>query len=211
MKNNKTKGRILDKSIEMFNARQASNVSTVQISKDMGISPGNLYYYYSNKEEIIRKVWEERICAEILSLADAADETDSEEKLRDYCEKYAEHYARYRFFYLEMPTLFANDRELKKAYLETVEKETDAAVKILNNLAEAGVIGEIDSMYKKFTGMNLITVMRNSWIDAFCLGERSGSGSDEAAWHTEYIWGRMKAFIEPYMRDKVDEEEIQQQ
>ena len=42
MKNNKTKGRILDKSIEMFNVRQASNVSTVQISKDMGISPGNL-------------------------------------------------------------------------------------------------------------------------------------------------------------------------
>ncbi len=98
MKNNKTKGRILDKSIEMFNARQASNVSTVQISKDMGISPGNLYYYYSNKEEIIRKVWEERICAEILSLADAADETDSEEKLRDYCEKICGALCKVQFF-----------------------------------------------------------------------------------------------------------------
>ena len=54
MKTNKTKEKILDTSIRMFNEKKASNVSTVQISADMKISPGNLYYYYSNKEEVIR-------------------------------------------------------------------------------------------------------------------------------------------------------------
>ena len=50
MKARKTKDRILDTSIRLFNERKASNVSTVQISAEMGISPGNLYYYYDNKE-----------------------------------------------------------------------------------------------------------------------------------------------------------------
>ena len=49
MKTNKTKEKILDTSIRMFNEKKASNVSTVQISADMKISPGNLYYYYSKR------------------------------------------------------------------------------------------------------------------------------------------------------------------
>ena len=53
MKARKTKDRILDTSIRLFNERKASNVSTVQISTEMGISPGNLYYYYDNKEEVL--------------------------------------------------------------------------------------------------------------------------------------------------------------
>lgn len=202
MKNNKTKARILDKSIEMFNARQASNVSTVQISKCMGISPGNLYYYYANKEEIIRRVWEERICGEIGAIAEEAEKMDSEEKLKAYCGKYAEHCIRYRFFYLEMPTLFANDGELKKSYSETAEKETDFAVKILDDFLEEGIIEEIDGKYKRLTGMNLMTVMRDAWTDAFCFGSKKASETDDAAVYTEYMWERIKAFIRPYMRDK---------
>ena len=38
MKINRTRERILDKSIELFNRKQASNVSTVQISTALEIS-----------------------------------------------------------------------------------------------------------------------------------------------------------------------------
>ena len=40
MKINRTRERILDKSIELFNRKQASNVSTVQISTALETSPG---------------------------------------------------------------------------------------------------------------------------------------------------------------------------
>ena len=40
MKINRTRERILDKSIELFNRKQASNVSTVQISDRTGNQPG---------------------------------------------------------------------------------------------------------------------------------------------------------------------------
>lgn len=68
MKINRTRERILDKSIELFNRKQASNVSTVQISTALEISPGNLYYYYTNKEEVIRCTWKERMVPEITEI-----------------------------------------------------------------------------------------------------------------------------------------------
>ena len=77
MKTNKTKEKILDTSIRMFNEKKASNVSTVQISADMKISPGNLYYYYSNKEEVIRCIWNERMTKEIEELLDRYENAET--------------------------------------------------------------------------------------------------------------------------------------
>ena len=68
MKSQKTREKILDTSLELFNEKKASNVSTVQISAAMKISPGNLYYYFANKEEIIRCIWEERMLGEMQQL-----------------------------------------------------------------------------------------------------------------------------------------------
>lgn len=77
MKARKTKDRILDTSIRLFNERKASNVSTVQISTEMGISPGNLYYYYDNKEEMIRYIWTERMRSEAEALVEKYAEVRS--------------------------------------------------------------------------------------------------------------------------------------
>ena len=42
----KTRDRIIERAIDMFNEKGAANVSTVQLSEALGISPGNLYYYF---------------------------------------------------------------------------------------------------------------------------------------------------------------------
>ena len=65
MKSKKTREKILDVSLQLFNEKKASNVSTVQISAAMKISPGNLYYYFANKEELIRCLWRERMLDQI--------------------------------------------------------------------------------------------------------------------------------------------------
>ena len=69
MKSKKTREKILDVSLQLFNEKKASNVSTVQISAAMKISPGNLYYYFANKEELIRCLWRERMLDQIEHLA----------------------------------------------------------------------------------------------------------------------------------------------
>jgi AcrR family transcriptional regulator len=49
--------RIIETAIELFNARGTKVVTTNHIAAAMGISPGNLYYHFRNKEEIIRAIF----------------------------------------------------------------------------------------------------------------------------------------------------------
>ena len=54
----RTAERILETALEMFNRFGEPNVSTTAISTEMGISPGNLYYHYPAKDELVNALFE---------------------------------------------------------------------------------------------------------------------------------------------------------
>jgi AcrR family transcriptional regulator len=58
-----TKSRILDTALALFNERGSAGVTTNHVAEALSISPGNLYYHYRNKAEIIRALFA-RIMAE---------------------------------------------------------------------------------------------------------------------------------------------------
>lgn len=47
---------ILNTALKLFNEQGSANVSTRHIAEAMGISPGNLYYYFPHKEAIIHAI-----------------------------------------------------------------------------------------------------------------------------------------------------------
>jgi len=51
-----TKDKIIVTAIKLFNLHGTKAISTNHIAKEMGISPGNLYYYFRSKNDIIRSI-----------------------------------------------------------------------------------------------------------------------------------------------------------
>ena len=53
-----TREKILDTALALFNKEGTAAISTNHIAEAAGISPGNLYYHFRNKEEVIRELFE---------------------------------------------------------------------------------------------------------------------------------------------------------
>jgi AcrR family transcriptional regulator len=68
----RTAERILEVTLDLFNRFGEPNVSTTLISAELNISPGNLYYHYPAKDELINALYGryEKSLGELLNAAD---------------------------------------------------------------------------------------------------------------------------------------------
>jgi len=53
----RTRDRVLRAALELFNERGSASVTTNHVAARAGISPGNLYYWFSDKDEIVRELY----------------------------------------------------------------------------------------------------------------------------------------------------------
>jgi AcrR family transcriptional regulator len=103
------KKRILESSVDLFNHHGAVSVSTNHIAKHLKISPGNLYFHFSNKEEIIRELF-----ARMSQEVQVAWDPDRDLPPREFLEASFEVFWTYRFFHREMYHLRRQDPELAR-------------------------------------------------------------------------------------------------
>ena len=73
----KTRDRILECALALFNQEGEPNVSTLEIANELGISPGNLYYHFHGKEPLVLELFE-RFQAEMAPLLDPPAEAQLE-------------------------------------------------------------------------------------------------------------------------------------
>jgi AcrR family transcriptional regulator len=113
-----TKERVVEAAIRLFNERGTAAVSTNHIADGAGISPGNLYYHFRNKEEIIRAIFGRMIAAWEAMAEVPQDRAPTLSDLRGVLEETYEVLWEYRFFYREFVALLRRDPELGRRYRE---------------------------------------------------------------------------------------------
>src|SRR5690349_13963424 len=108
----KTRERILATALQLFNASGTGAISTNHIADALGISPGNLYYHFRNKEEIIRALFEQQFARwdEGYSLPD--DRMPILDDLQQLVRASFVTAWEYRFIYRELIALLRRDPQL---------------------------------------------------------------------------------------------------
>lgn len=202
MKSKKTRERILDASLEMFNQKKASNVSTVQISAAMKISPGNLYYYYANKEDVIRCIWDERMSGRINELLDKTADINTAADMLDYLKECLEYMIEYRFFYTELSTLFINDEKLVEIYQDVLKKTRDKYAELVIRFSEEGKFIKNDDVSKLLAVQSAIASAMHMLNRYDVYSVRGISDEDFIG----FSWIRIISALEPVFEEEVKAE-----
>ncbi|MBL8345716.1 MAG: TetR/AcrR family transcriptional regulator [Rubrivivax sp.] len=133
----RTAERILEVTLELFNRFGEPNVSTTLISAEMNISPGNLYYHYPAKDQLINGLFDryERALAEIL---DSADGVENVEDAWLFMHVLFELIWKYRFLYRDLNDLLSKNRRLETHFQDVLKNKSRAMAALLDGLSRAG-------------------------------------------------------------------------
>lgn len=171
----KTKERILLGSLDLFNADAASEVTTNDIARGLKMSPGNLYFHYKNKEQIIRELFK-RLALETNSIWKPQTKmARKNEKIHlvEFIDKNLQLYWKYRFFHRELFTLRKKDPELSKLWRDHLKKLGRLMIILHKHWVRAGVMSPIQSKNEmEFVG-ELLFVASNSFMQFFETVDRS--------------------------------------
>lgn len=116
-----TRDKIIATAIKLFNQQGTKGVTTNHIAAAAGISPGNLYYHFSNKQDIIRAIFEQMDAvgeAEYrkVTAVNGPGHPQSIEATFVMIQKFN---WRYRFFKRELTALVMDDPQLKERFAIT--------------------------------------------------------------------------------------------
>ncbi|MEO8058065.1 MAG: TetR/AcrR family transcriptional regulator [Burkholderiales bacterium] len=135
----RTAERILEVTLELFNRFGEPNVSTTLISAELGISPGNLYYHYPAKDELINSLFDryERSLTELLR---AADGVENVEDAWLFFHMLFELIWQYRFLYRDLNDLLSKNRRLETHFQFVLKNKGKAVQSVLDGLSRGSTM-----------------------------------------------------------------------
>jgi len=188
-----TKDRITQVSIQLFNDATVGEISTNHIARAAGISPGNLYYHYRNKEAIIRDIFE-RMQAEFEAVWLTQSSPVTLADLQGALRRSFEILWNFRFFYREQLALLRCDPLLKQRYQDIQALRFEQQTAFFNQFIRDGVIRMPSEPEKLRQILTAAWIISTQWL-AFL--EINGEQISSAHHHqgVKLIF----AVIEPYL------------
>ncbi|MFZ3127902.1 MAG: TetR/AcrR family transcriptional regulator [Rhodoferax sp.] len=153
----RTAERILEVTLELFNRFGEPNVSTTLISAELGISPGNLYYHYPAKDELINSLFD-RYEAALNELLNASDSVRDVEDAWFFMHTLFELIWQYRFLYRDLNDLLSKNRRLETHFQWVLKNKTRSVKALLDGMSRSGAI-HIDSREVEATATSMVVVL----------------------------------------------------
>ena len=157
----RTAERILEVTLELFNRFGEPNVSTTLISAELNISPGNLYYHYPAKDELINSLFDryERALNELLQ---AADGVENVEDAWLFFHMLFELIWQYRFLYRDLNDLLSKNRRLETHFQFVLQNKGSAVRAVIDGLARGQAV-QIDAAQTEPVA-NAMVVVLTYWL-----------------------------------------------
>ena len=153
----RTAERILEVTLALFNRFGEPNVSTTLISAELNISPGNLYYHYPAKDELINALFDrfERPLNELLG---AGDDVRNVEDAWFFMHTLFELIWQYRFLYRDLNDLLSKNRRLEMHFQSILKNKTRSIKALLDGMRRGGAL-HIDSREIDATATSMVVVL----------------------------------------------------
>ena len=132
-----TAERIVASALGLFNRFGEPNVAATMVAADIGISPGNLYYHYPGKEDIVNHLFG-KYQHDVQGLLTAAKDVKDLEDAWFFLHSLFELVWRYRFLYRDLNDLLGKYRQLEQALKQVLSDKHDAFLILLTCLSDKG-------------------------------------------------------------------------
>jgi AcrR family transcriptional regulator len=157
-----TRELILETSLGLFNEFGEPNVTTNHIADEADISPGNLYYHFRSKNDIVLELFK-RFLVRFQPLIDIPEDVLLQpEDLWIQLHLSFELKSEYRFIYRNMADLTARVPDLERALRGLLQRERKAAWNSLTGLEQAGAL-QIETHEKQLLADSILLSL-TYWI-----------------------------------------------
>jgi AcrR family transcriptional regulator len=189
-----TRQRILDTSLAMFNTQGEPNVTTNHIADELEISPGNLYYHFRNKDDIIEQLfarYEERMDN---ALAAPNGRLPELEDIWLQLHLIFECIWDYRFLYRDLVEILSRNRRMRLRFARILKRADERAHLVMRGLSQAGIMrGSADELNAAATN---VLVLSTFWLN---YSAARGDRDEQIAIRQGII--QVMMLLAPFLRD----------
>ncbi len=178
----------------MFNTQGEPHVTTNHIADELEISPGNLYYHFRNKDDIIEQLFarfDERMDG---ALAAPDGRLPGLEDIWLQLHLVFECIWDYRFLYRDLVEILSRNRRIRMRFARILKRADDSAHQVMRGLSQAGVMrasaAELDAAATN------ILVLATFWLNYASV---RGDKDEQTAIRTGIV--QVMMLLAPFLRD----------
>ena len=190
----RTRARILSESLRLFNEKGEGHVTTGMIAAALTMSPGNLYYHFRNKDEIVEHLFREFESRVEVEPRSAGGALAAIEDLWLYLHLMLEGIWDFRFLYRNLDDLLARNRKLRGHFNRIIDAKHASVVALCAGL--------VRSRSMRATPEEIRTLARNILVVAtYWLNFQSLRGTAQRAPAEDLGLGayQVMALVAPYL------------